>query len=177
MGDRVVVMDRGRIQQAARPMDMYRRPDNLFVAGFIGTPPMNLLRGTFARDACGAWRFACGALGCLPVADGAGDALGRLAGRETVLGFRPEALGAGGRGAAGQVCGTVDVVEPMGAETFVHLVMADGARLVARLGAECALALGATVTLSLDLAQVHYFDGATGLRVALDAAAAKELGT
>jgi multiple sugar transport system ATP-binding protein len=177
MGDRVVVMDRGRVQQAAQPLEMYRRPANLFVAGFIGTPPMNLLRGHFAPDANGELRFVYGRGDALSAAAGVCGAWERLAGRETVVGFRPEALRvADGRGGC-TVCGTVDRVEPMGAESFVHLVTGGGAKLVARLGPECAFKPGATVTLALDLGQAHYFDGATGLRVARDGQTTEESGT
>ena len=144
MGDRIVVMDRGAIQQAAAPLEVYRRPANRFVAGFIGTPPMNVLSGRSVP--AGA---ACG-------------------GREVLMGFRPEALTPvppqeGGVGA--QLRGTVDVVEPMGAETFVQVVLSDGARVIARVSPECALKPGDAAAFSVALEHAVFFDAATGLAV------------
>ena len=167
MGDRIVVMDRGAIQQVAPPLDVYRHPSNLFVAGFIGTPPMNVLRGRVERDG-GAWRFRHPD-GTLAVAEAWARALAPFASHEVCMGFRPEALG----GAypcppeAAAVRGTVDVVEPMGAETYVQMVTGNGSRVVARVGAECVLVPGSEAALPLALEQVRFFDVATG-RAILD---------
>jgi multiple sugar transport system ATP-binding protein len=158
MGDRIVVMNRGAIQQAAPPLTVYRRPANRFVAGFIGTPPMNFLTGRVERHS-GGCRF-CHAAGALEVPERFAGPLAPYLARETVLGFRPEALGGAGCGAL--VRGTVDVVEPMGAETFVQVVADDGVRLVARLSPERQFVPGSTVELSVSLEQAVFFDAATG---------------
>ena len=167
MGSRIVVMDRGTIQQVAPPLEVYQRPANLFVAGFIGTPPMNFLRGHAVRQPEG-WRF-CYAGGVMPVSAAWGRALELFEAREILLGFRPEALGAAeacGGGAA--VRGTVDVVEPMGSETYVQVVTGSGARVVARVGAERVFVPGSEVALPLDLENVRYFDAASGVAVGKD---------
>ncbi len=162
MGDRIVVMADGTIQQVAPPLEVYRRPANLFVAGFIGTPPMNVLRGSFeVQEGGGSFRHAQGAI-TLPARWS--NALQPFAERELLLGFRPESLG----GAASPdtvrdaICGTVDVVEPMGAETFVQVLMSDGTRIVARVGAERAFVPGTTVALPLDCGQLRFFDAKSG---------------
>jgi len=132
MSDRIVVMDKGRVQQVAPPLEVYRNPANLFVAGFIGTPPMNTLR----RD-------------------------GR------VMGFRPEAMALCDASAAGDVVGgTVDVVEPMGAETFVQFITAAGERVVARVAPDTAFRPGAAVAFRVAAEHVRWFDAQTGQEVA-----------
>ena len=170
MGDRIVVMDRGAIQQAAPPLAVYRRPANRFVAGFIGTPPMNFLTGRVVRCEGGCqFRYASGSLAVPEPFVGAVESFLE---RDTLLGFRPEALGAAGEMAPGCVCcirGTVDVVEPMGAETFVQVVMEDGTRVVARVSPECAFTPGATVVLPVSLEHAVFFDAATGRAIGNEA--------
>jgi ABC-type sugar transport system ATPase subunit len=107
LGDRIAVLSDGVLQQVGRPQDVYDQPDNLFVAGFIGSPPMNLLKGTSMRG-----RVAAGALEL----DGV-----RVPDGEVAVGIRPEALhpvGADHPGPALEVL--VDVVEPLGDEVLVH---------------------------------------------------------
>jgi multiple sugar transport system ATP-binding protein len=152
MGDRIVVMDRGAIQQAAPPLEVYRRPANLFVARFIGTPPMNVIQGVSISE--------IGLKG------------GGLPERAT-LGFRPEALTAaeekpGGRDPEAEITlrGTVDMVEPMGAETFVQVVMAGGARFTARVPGDWGGAPGADAAFALDTRRAHFFDAETGAALA-----------
>ena len=165
MGDRIVVMDRGAIQQVASPLEVYRCPVNRFVAGFIGTPPMNFLRGRVERRE-GMLQFLY-APGPLPVTEAWGRALTPFANHDVLLGFRPEALGADVNAVEGGavVCGTVDVVEPMGSETFVQLVTGEGTRVVARVGAERVFVPGTDVALPLDLEHVHFFDALSGAAV------------
>jgi multiple sugar transport system ATP-binding protein len=165
MGDRIVVMHQGRIQQAAPPLDVYRRPANMFVGGFIGTPPMNFLRGRIVRLPSGGCQFSHGS-GLLRVPESDAHALEAYAERGMVVGFRPEALGSPVCAAGGSVvCGTVDVVEPMGSETFVQVVAGCGTRIVARVGADRVFTPGAAVSLPLDLEHALYFDGETGVAV------------
>lgn len=162
MGDRIVVMADGTIQQVAPPLEVYRRPANLFVAGFIGTPPMNMLRGRFElQEGGGCFRHAQGVI-ALPARWSA--ALQPFTGRELLMGFRPESLGGAPSPDTAQdaICGTVDVVEPMGAETFVQVLMSDGTRIVARVGAECTFVPGTMVALPLDCGQLRFFEAESG---------------
>jgi len=128
MSDRIVVMDKGRVQQVAPPLEVYRNPANLFVAGFIGTPPMNTLR--------------------------AGD---------RIMGFRPETMTLCDAAAPDAVVrGTVDVVEPMGAETYVQVITADNGRVVARVAPDAAVRTGQTVAFQVQMERVCWFDAQTG---------------
>lgn len=159
MGDRIVVMDRGAIQQAAQPLAVYQRPANLFVAGFIGTPPMNFLKGRVVRQGAGSvFRHAAGAA---PLPECSARMLDLFGDQEVLLGFRPEALGGVPCGAA-TVRGTVDVVEPMGSETYVQVVAEDGTRLTARVGADRVFVPGAAVELPVDMANALFFDAVSG---------------
>ena len=162
MGDRIVVMERGTIQQAAPPLAVYQRPANLFVAGFIGTPPMNFLKGRIVLDQ-GACHFKH-ALGRIVVPERCACSVGPFLEREVVLGFRPEAVGAEHDETAGCaiIQGTVDVVEPMGAETFVQIVLEDGTRVVARVSPERLFLPGAIVALPVSLEHALFFDAVTG---------------
>jgi sn-glycerol 3-phosphate transport system ATP-binding protein len=105
LGDRIVVMSAGEVQQIGRPQDVYRRPANLFVAGFIGSPPMNLLRGTAREGSVRAGDLEFSRAG---VPDG-----------DVVVGVRPEALVAA-RDAMPSFEFEVEVVEPLGDEAVVH---------------------------------------------------------
>jgi multiple sugar transport system ATP-binding protein len=167
MGDRIVVMERGTIQQVAPPLEVYRRPSNLFVAGFIGTPPMNVLRGRFEpREAAGASgtrraRWRCLRAGTCPPAVRRARAAAGVPSESLDGAPAPDT-------ARDAVCGTVDVVEPMGAETFVQVVAADGTRIVARVGAEHTFEPGATVALPLDCDRLRFFEAATGQAIPAD---------
>src|SRR5213593_3760924 len=105
LGDRIVVMSNGRVQQIGKPQEVYRRPQNLFVAGFIGSPPMNLLRGR-----CADGKLVVGDL-TLPWA--------AAAPAEVAVGMRPEDLRPAGDGGPSLEF-VVDVVEPLGNEVVVH---------------------------------------------------------
>jgi len=164
MGDRIVVMDRGSIQQVAQPLAVYQRPANLFVAGFIGTPPMNFLRGRVVRQGAGyVFRHASGGI-VLPETQA--GLMSAFLEREILLGFRPEALGTAPGSALIQ--GVTDVVEPMGSETYVQVVTADGTRLIARVGADSVFTPGASVELPVDMANALYFDAASGCSIGGD---------
>jgi ABC-type sugar transport system ATPase subunit len=148
MADRVVVMNEGRIEQVAAPMEIYRKPASLFVARFIGAPAMNVLEAEL--DAGGA-RLKDGARIVLPP--------GRATevGRRVALGLRPEAV----RLAADGIPARVETVEPLGQE-IVAEVSAGAGRLWARLPPDTDLRAGAAVHVALDGAQAHLFDPDTG---------------
>jgi multiple sugar transport system ATP-binding protein len=166
MGDRICVMHDGRIMQVAPPLELYDRPANLFVAGFIGSPPMNLLPGRLAATA-GAGEFVADATTGTPLRVPLTGTLAELArsqpGRAVVLGVRPEHLTTGDAATAFTV--RVDVVEPMGAETFVHLDT--GARpLIGRFPPQVRPARGDSLRISFVPDKLHLFaaDTAQALR-------------
>jgi multiple sugar transport system ATP-binding protein len=158
LGQRIVVLDRGEIQQIDTPMALYEKPANLFVATFLGSPAMNVLRG---RVVDGAFDLGDGLR--LPLPDG--EIPADWIDRELDLGIRPEHLLRDGDGVGG-FAPTVEVVEPVGNEVFVNLQHGAHA-LVARLPPGELPQPGATLPLRLAPRRAHYFDPASGLRVDL----------
>jgi multiple sugar transport system ATP-binding protein len=185
MGDRVAVMRKGVLQQVAVPHELYRRPANIFVGGFIGSPPMNLLEATvtagFAR------------IGGRTIEAARHEQLAPYEGRAIALGARPEDVQLADATNASNLPSQVLDVEDLGAELLVHLeteaapvvtddvreIAADAgdaslqslaaeskrrrARIVARLPAETRIEIGDGVAVRLDAAKVHFFDIPTGL--------------
>jgi multiple sugar transport system ATP-binding protein len=150
MADRIVVLNGGRIEQVGAPLDLYDRPANVFVAGFIGSPAMNMLKGTVR----GGRVEALGARLPLPPGHAVAD------GHEVIYGIRPEHLGLGGQGLAG----TVAVVEPTGSETHV-VTRVEGHELTAVARDRVTLRPGDPVTLAPVAAAAHVFDAAAGTRL------------
>ncbi len=161
LGERVAVLHQGRLQQVAPPRELYARPANLFVAGFIGSPPMNLLPARLAADAGG--RLVLDLAGqrlALP------DLLAAAARAATegalTLGMRPEALRLVGP-RAGALRARVLYGEFLGHELLAHLALGtegaagEGARLVARLAHPCEIAPGDAVSLEVDPEGLHLF--------------------
>ena len=155
LADTIVVMNGGRIEQAGAPMDLYNAPANLFVAGFIGSPRMNLLPGTV--EAGGFVRLPGGGRLAVPLA----------AGTAVTLGARPEhmrlALGAAVEGLTGRA----EVVERLGSDTFVHVRVAGVADpVIVRKAGDDQVTPGAEVTLSAEADRLHLF-GPDGRRIVL----------
>ena len=161
MGDRLVVMRDGRIQQIGVPVQLYRRPANRFVAGFIGSPSMNFLEGELVRD--GGPAFSGDGI-TLPIPDCHRDSLSGHVGRRVILGIRPEhiryAPAADASGESEDVTAKVEVVEPMGHETWLYLRIGR-ATCVARVSADPVPSVDETVSLAFDLSAVHFFDPET----------------
>ncbi|HVS54612.1 MAG TPA: sn-glycerol-3-phosphate ABC transporter ATP-binding protein UgpC [Opitutaceae bacterium] len=166
MGDRICVMKDGRIAQTAEPLTLYNQPANLFVAGFIGSPPMNFLRGVVRRDGdrllfAGTEPDAGTLMLTLP------EPLARSAAshldRPVVLGIRPEHLRAAesGADAADNTARlTIRIVEPMGAETYLHLD-AGTTSCIARVQPSARFKVGQQIRVALDLDHAHLFDAKT----------------
>ena len=191
LSDRIVVMQDGQIQQIGTPESIYDCPANTFVAGFVGSPPINLLRGTLEQSAEGAWRvvgegYACG----VPV-----SMIERMElpeGREVFLGVRAEDIGvgevtssAGSAGeatdSAGSVSGTLDsqlddpdysrttpaarasvvVREPMGSDLYLT-VDVGGSNVKVRTRPDNRMDKGDGVELYIDPEKIHLFDGESG---------------
>ena len=158
MGDRVVVMKDGRVEQSGSPLELYDRPANLFVAGFIGSPAMNFLRGTLRRHAGEASvQLADGAVLGVPQGCGGAD------GQQVIYGTRPEHLAL--RDAGGGIAVEVAVVEPTGADTFVAC-RHHGQDLSVVFHERHAFPPGSTIHLQPDLQRAHVFDAASGKRLA-----------
>jgi multiple sugar transport system ATP-binding protein len=165
MGNRVAVLSRGRLQQAATPRELYDNPVNQFVAGFIGSPAMNL-RTVSLSD--GGVRLA-GKVLPLPAAVRAEAKRANLS--EIVLGMRPEHLhlagGAGELNGSGELTGELLLVEELGADALLHVRLPEGGdQLVARAEGRKPPAPGQTVTLRVQLDDVFAFHPQTGARLA-----------
>ena len=158
MGDRIVVMNEGRIQQIGTPLAVYDNPDNMFVAGFIGSPTINLIDGTI-EPAEGAAVFRTGDLLLrLPPTHAAAR------GRAVTLGIRPEFLALEADGDAVALDCRVDVVEHLGAETILEL-SSEGPPLTAKTIRNDAIRYGDTIRLVTDPLKVLAFDSKTGERL------------
>jgi multiple sugar transport system ATP-binding protein len=163
LADRVVVLDRGVVQQVDRPLAVYERPANRFVAAFLGWPAMNFAEGHLALDEGGLWFKPENAGWRLSVAEGSGSRWAGLLGRPLTLGLRPEAiqLAEPGHGGAGLTM-EVALVEPLGPVSLVTL-QRDGWYVTARLPGRLALEPHQTVEVAFSMANAHWFDRATGL--------------
>jgi len=160
MGDRIVVMKDGLIQQVADPITLYDKPANRFVAGFIGTPPMNFFDGTVAAD--GGLRFVEPTFS-LPLPEAWKTVVGPYVGRKMVFGIRPEDVGsaAADRSAdAPRFKAKVDVIEPMGSESYVYLSTGSNT-FISRVDAHRTVRTGETVEVAVLMAKAHLFDAET----------------
>ncbi|HYC65428.1 MAG TPA: ATP-binding cassette domain-containing protein, partial [Reyranellaceae bacterium] len=160
MSDRIAVLDQGRLQQCATPQEIYHRPANRFVAGFIGTPSMNFIAGTLRPDG-GHMQFDAGRLSLkLPRTLVHDQVLDTNAAVAVTLGVRPEdvVLNPAGEPAL------TKVVEPTGHESIVFFDLA-GHTVVARVGPDVPLKAGEQVGLSLNNARLHFFGAGDGIRL------------
>ena len=165
MGDRICVMKDGHILQVAEPLELYNRPANLYVAGFIGSPPMNFLKGTL-RAAGGAVDFVEDNTVAAPAVIGLGPELSRRAqgrlDRPVVFGIRPEdvAEATAASNPKQTVEFNVGITEPLGPETYLYLTT--GAHnFVARMPAGFAHFVNRTLRLTLAVDRAHLFDAQT----------------
>ncbi len=156
MADRIVVMRDGYVEQIGSPLDLYDRPANLFVAGFIGSPGMNLIRGKIGGT--GPIEFIADGGARLPVPESAAVARGT----EVIYGIRPEHLIVGENGAPAEVV----VIEPTGAETQINARIGSDP-LVATVRERLSLQAGDTVGMTADVTKVHLFDAESGKRLSV----------
>ena len=160
MADRIVVMKDGHIQQVAVPGELYAKPANTFVGGFIGTPPMNFFSGTLRQAQGGSLYFDEGGF-TLPVHPARRERLTSYAGRELICGLRPEHLvPVADSAAAGTFAATVEVVEPTGPETFLYLHTGRHP-FIARVAPETHCRPGDRLMLAARTDELHFFDRET----------------
>jgi len=172
LGDRIAVMKDGLLQQCGAPLEVYDRPVNRFVAGFVGTPPMNFLAGRLASEG-GAVFFDEGT-GRIRLPESKARRLAGRAGQDVALGVRPEAMSLHAHGRfAGQdnaLDVRVAVVEPLGEKMDLYVATARHGRIIARVDAQRDVAAGQSVRLHVDVEKVHVFEpGPAGANLALPA--------
>ncbi|MCI0535399.1 MAG: ATP-binding cassette domain-containing protein [Verrucomicrobiales bacterium] len=172
LGDRVAVLRQGCIQQIGQPLALYHTPANLFVARFIGSPAMNLLRGRVGeRDGQCLFEMMDKAPSVrLLLPNGLTDRLRSIPAGEKLLGFRPEQISLAksvaptSEATCNVLRARIQLLEPLGPETHLHAKVGEHT-LIARIGAATSVAVGQEVALALDLSSAHLFDPETGLRL------------
>jgi multiple sugar transport system ATP-binding protein len=176
LGHRVAVMNVGRLQQVASPIDLYQRPANLFVAGFIGSPPMNLFDGILVENddvLVFQERTSSGTAAPPPITvrldHASAPFLRTHACKRVVFGIRPEHISCGPpltETASERAMETVvELVQPLGSETYLYLA-GHAHSFVARVGATDRFSVNQKVALTFDVRQVHLFEQATGKAIA-----------
>jgi multiple sugar transport system ATP-binding protein len=157
LGDRVVVMKDGWIQQVGEPLELYGKPANRFVAGFIGSPAMNFADVTIVESNGGVWAESPGFR--VKVAPERVERLRAYKGQHVTLGVRPEDLHVAGGADTPDRCfdAVVEVVEPLGSEILLD-VKAGGASLVARVEPTVRVKVHEPIRLALEPQQLHFFD-------------------
>jgi len=156
MGTRIVVMKDGFIQQVDSPINLYDRPVNKFVAGFIGSPAMNFMVGTVQDGRVKSAQFD------IKPNDELAAKLRTYNGKKVYIGVRPENLDLNGSGRIAEqdniVNATVDVVEPLGAETLIIASVGGDQSVVARVDPHASVKAGDSIQLAVDLQYLHAFD-------------------
>ncbi|MDE3057257.1 MAG: sn-glycerol-3-phosphate ABC transporter ATP-binding protein UgpC [Bacteroidota bacterium] len=163
MGDRIVVMKDGIVQQINTPLNLYHNPANKFVAGFIGSPAMNFMNGTIANGK-GLEFIEKGARVRLKIGKSDGTRLKPYIGKDVWLGVRPEHIfdkrAAKSRSFA-YAKAKIDVVEPMGNEIYVYFTTGSNVQYVARISATEEPEAGRDLEFAFDMSQAHFFDKET----------------
>ena len=163
MGDRICVMKDGQIMQVADPLTLYRQPENLFVAGFIGSPPMNLLKGKVVRQNGGLVFVEAADQNTVsvPLQGNLEPLAGRYLDKPVILGIRPEHITEETKeGSHVPVSSTVDIAEPMGSESLVYLKAGTG-NFIAKIHGERLFHQGEQVTVHVNTDKIHLFDSET----------------
>jgi multiple sugar transport system ATP-binding protein len=161
MADRIAVMQKGKVEQVASPHDLFSQPTNLFVASFIGTPQMNLLSATLAdigqMESNGSVRARFAVLGETISASVDGRVADLANGSKVTLGIRPRSFEFVDPGTTDALHATVDLTEPMGAETLAHLIE-QGADMRCVVQSSVAPATGDRVAVRCKVGQLHVFN-------------------
>ncbi|NMF85402.1 sn-glycerol-3-phosphate ABC transporter ATP-binding protein UgpC [Nodosilinea sp. P-1105] len=163
MGSRIAVMNQGILQQVDTPQNLYKRPNNMFVAGFMGSPAMNFFQASLQPAGDQLW-IEAGTLR-LPVPASVKASLQPYLGQPLVFGIRPENIYDPQFAPPGinpvELKATVSVVEMMGHEVIVYLALVDGHEFLARIDPRSRFQPGQTVQVSFDMNRFHLFDRAS----------------
>jgi len=159
-------MKDGEIMQVDEPINIYKSPANMFTAGFIGLPQMNFLHGS-VQEADGGYYFVSQATGAdrIELTARLGEIARAHLGKPLVLGVRPEHFSACEADDPQAIHAKVEVGEPLGAESFIHLSAANGDKLVVRLVGIVQSNIGQSLSVKPNLDEVHLFDAKSELRL------------
>jgi ABC-type sugar transport system ATPase subunit len=161
LGDRVALLDAGRLQQVGTPKVLYERPANVFVAGFIGTPPMNLFPARLEIEAGQCVLQIANQRVRLAMTGEALDRLVQHAGEILTVGVRPESLSPTGDESAATIAGIVEQVEFLGHEMLVHVRIGNDESsfpIVSRVDGTHEVSIGKRIALQIDASGLHLFD-------------------
>jgi multiple sugar transport system ATP-binding protein len=161
MGDRICVMKDGHILQVDSPINLYDNPANVFVAGFIGTPPMNFFHGTVQKKGDRCWFKEIEGFE-LQLPAQWNDSIASYTDRRVIFGIRPENIAWEEEASAtvARVKSAIEVIEPMGSETYLYMNTGRHS-FIARVDAHHPFKVGQGAELSFDLSHAHMFDGET----------------
>jgi multiple sugar transport system ATP-binding protein len=165
MGTRIVVMKDGLIQQVSDPLTLYDNPNNKFVAGFIGSPPMNFIEADLVKEGS-SYAIKTSAFKIM-APKSKNDVVKNYDGKKVTFGFRPEDLidDSIAKEKEGRLIkATVEVIEPLGSEIYLYL-SAGSDNFVARVPHQYRTELGAEVGFAVDLEKTHLFDAETEERI------------
>jgi multiple sugar transport system ATP-binding protein len=163
LGDRVVVMMDGRIQQVGTPLEVYGNPANRFVAGFIGAPSMNFLTVKISEEEPGLCAETPFLRLALPRINN--PALAGWRGRNVFMGVRPEHLSLGSGNSQCGFDASVEVVEQLGSEIILETRLGDARVTVARVDPQVCFRVGEAVRLSVQPERLHFFDPVTEVAI------------
>lgn len=157
MADKIAVLRLGQLEQFGTPLELYNRPRNLFVAGFIGSPRMNFVTGTVTSDRA-VMKLDTGETLALP-----DTGFSQKPGEPVTLGIRPNHL----RQAEDGIGIDVKSVEQLGGESYVYGAMGDGAALTLHLPGQTDIAVGDQLLVAPQTSEIHLFDSDSGLSLRL----------
>ncbi len=159
MADKIAVLRLGELEQFGRPLDLYNRPRNIFVAGFIGSPKMNFIKGTVAEGGASI-TFDTGETMALPQ-----SGFDYQPGQKVTLGIRPNHVSLV---EGGSVSMSVKSVEQLGGESYIYGALKDGTLLTVHLSGQISAEIGEVLTIEGDADEVHLFDTESGLSLRHD---------
>jgi ABC-type sugar transport system ATPase subunit len=160
MSDKIAVINNGTLQQFTTPQEIYNRPANIFVASFIGSPPMNLLHGTLTHDKGPALIFG---LDRQPLPPALHDAVRSCAeGKKLILGIRPQEISLNNPAAPEDLRAKVRLVELVGSEKLINLSCSDDVKLMVEVKAEQEISVAQTLGVHFNPSRLHLFDSETG---------------
>ena len=164
MGDRIVIMEGGIVNQVDTPLNLYNKPVNRFVAGFIGSPAMNFIDGEISNKNNLSFKSNKGDI-YFGLSSLQSEILKNYAGKEVTIGIRPEniLINSDDKNSI-PIEVALDVIEPMGNETFIYFEL-DGVQFISRMRTQANLTLGLKIKIYLESDKIYFFDKETGKNV------------